>query len=526
MASKPYVTYTYTPLPSYGWSAPQPPQQHTYPPYQNAYLPHQNAHPPHQYTYQPQVPVPAPRRRKLDISTLIALPLVWLVLVLTTGVMILMTDDINSTDDVTGTISFSFLPILVASVLNEVVVDRCWRRIVWGALGDSTSADNAKLARNLRAANFQWLNFLKRMFTADLSLRDWRSVLSFIFIRWGTAVGIASCPFSVHFTEFENTGNYFAIRRYYWIPGPAVVHGLSIALALAIWGLPPWKVFSGGYDDVALLARYQPYLDRVSGGSIASSDEVATFLAPKHQGERSATLRKRFVPGRHVVEKFSGVWSGILFSHVPPIVVGVLVNNGMVQRRLTDNEILFAIHLAFLAQNIFYLFALDFIVWNLTLEGMCKTSSSKPKRTMGHLGTNSGVMLIVKAVTQGRPVKVAIFFWLFWLQAVVIRGLSLLIIVSVETDGYGTDVSSQLSSWDGSFWLGWIVITSGIIVPLVAVWVFWPHQAPVSGQDGWRWATIARTAVHGRGNYGIKHGRACWGLDVSRFNDWTGGELE
>jgi hypothetical protein len=347
-----------------------------------------------------------------------------------------------------------------------------------------------------------------------------------MLIRWGTAIGIASTPFSVRFIEDGDTGNYFATRKLYWIGVPTAIHALSILLALAIWWLPPWTAFGGGYDDAALLSRYQPYLDRVAGGSIAGYETIASFLAQKGGKQKPVTLRQKYTPGRHVINKFCGIWSGILFSNIPPILADVLVTNDSIQRRLTESETLFVIHLGFLAQNICYLFALDFVVWNLAMEGLCKTRSSRPKQNIGYLGSNSGIMLLIKAITQGRPLKVTLFLWLFLLQSIVIRGLSLLFIIGVELDGYGPDPASEISSFNGNFWLGWMIVSGGLTVPLFALWLFMPHQAPVCSQDGWRWATIARTQVLGEGNYGIKHNRACWGLDVYSFSEWTGTELE
>jgi hypothetical protein len=181
--------------------------------------------------------------------------------------------------------------------------------------------------------------------------------------------------------------------------------------------------------------------------------------------------------------------------------------------------------MAFLAQNICYVMALDFAVWNLTMEGLCKTMSSKPKRNMGRLGTNSGIMLLIKAVRQGRPWKVSIFLWLFWLQACVLRGLALLFIINLEFDKYDPNSNAVLTDFNGDFWVGWIFITFVITVPLFVLWIFVAHQAPVSDQDGWRWATIARTALHGHGNYGVRNNVACWGKDVGSFSDWIGIEL-
>jgi hypothetical protein len=308
---------------------------------------------------------------------------------------------------------------------------------------------------------------------------------------------------------------------------PIAIHALAITLSLAIWGLAPWKAFSGAYDGTALLSRYQPYLDRVLGGSIATYTDVARFLAPKRGEDKTKILRTKYTPGRHVGRKFKGVWSGILLAHMPPVIAYFWVTNSSIERLLTSNHMLFVIHIGFIAQNICYLFALDFVVWNLTMEGLCKSNSSESKLGMRYLGSDSGIMLLVKAVRQGRPWRVTFFLWLFLGQAIVLRGLLLLFLLDVEMSRYGPDTASQLSQFNGKFWLGWIYLTGFITLPLFVLWLFMPHQAPVCGHDGWRWATIARSALFERGNYGIKANRAAgWGLDVQSFGDWKGTELE
>lgn len=83
-----------------------------------------------------------------------------------------------------GIIMFVAPFILVATILNEVLVDRAWRRVIHATLGYNAGAyQNEKLSRNLRAANFEWLNIMKRLYTHELSLQDFRSMAIYVLLR-------------------------------------------------------------------------------------------------------------------------------------------------------------------------------------------------------------------------------------------------------------------------------------------------------------------------------------------------------
>ena len=452
----------------------------------------------------------------------IALFAVWVFLVGSTGLMLLMSKEASSTDDIQSVVALSVWPILAATIINEFVVDRCWRRVTIAALGKFNTYNAAQLQKNIRAANFEWLNIWKRLWTHELSFMDFRALLSYIILRWGTAVSIASMQFAVNWTATEDSGTYVVDRRRFWLVGPVIIHGLSITCVLVLWLLPPWSVFSGHYDDMALLEHYRPYLDHVPGGSIATYDDVARFLDPKGTESTDRNLRKQFRPGLQFRAKLKGIWFGILCAHIPPVLASFYKI-----RSLFERNALFFVNLTLLAQNICYILALDFVVWNLSLEGLCKDKGTRLKKTMRHFGTNSGIMLLIKALRQRRPWKVAFFFWLFWLQACVIRALAFIFIVDVKMDKYDPKaVKNDFYGLNGPFWIGYTVITSGIIVPLFVLWLLIPQQAPVCSQDGWRWARIAQVSLFEEGNYGVENNQARWGRNVCSFKEWDGTALE
>jgi hypothetical protein len=172
--------------------------------------------------------------------------------------------------------------------------------------------------------------------------------------------------------------------------------------------------------------------------------------------------------------------------------------------------------------NIFYLMAVDFVVWNLSLEGYCKTTRlGKPNNSMRHLGASSGLMLLIKALRQRRPLRSAIFLWLFWLQACLVRAIATLYMLCVVIFQYGTS-EDQASLISPNFWVGMIPLINAVVLPLVVVWMFTSFQAPMCDPDGWRWAQIAREASNGDGWYGIRDGKAAWGTDVQSFGPEDG----
>lgn len=431
-----------------------------------------------------------------------------------------------SGNEIGGTIALSSAPILLATILNEVLVDRCWRRVTYSALGSNAAAlSNTKLAKNLRAANFEWLNFLKRLCTYELSRQDFRALASYSLLRWGTATSIASIQLCVSWKSADgdvDTGSYTANRRKLWLVGPVFLHACSVFGAMAIWLLPPWRFFSGRFDDAGLLERYTPYLQRVRGGSIAKYDTVAKYLDPR--GRIAVSLERKNKPGIQFLAKLKGIWFGLLFMNIPPAAAYAYT------RYMPHNDILrygiyrFAFHLVFLAQNIFYLLALDFAVWNISLEGFCKRTTGRPNKSLRHLGYSSGIMLLIRAFRQRRPIRAAIFIWLFWLQACLMRFLTMLYTFCVTVLSYGS-FNDRKNFYDPQFWLAWVIMTALFVVPLFLLWLFTEFQAPICEQDGWRWAKIAQNALCEDGYYGVRNGEAVWAMDVEPFDACKGQKL-
>jgi len=518
----------------------QPHQSSTHPGHHRPPLPSHIAlpsQPPSANAVLPASPRHPSRRRCIDIASFALLPTVWVFLAATALILLYYSrwDFVSVVAVQTGMVR-SCLPLLVATILNEVLIDRCWRRITCAALGRHGAHSTVQqLARAIRAANFEWISILKRR----PSFRDLRAATSYVLLRWGTAMAIASVQLTVSFDPVDpNSPTYvpeypYAVdRRLLWLPGPILIHGLSILLALAVWLLPPWSVFSGRYDEVGMLHKYQPFLSRVQGGSLASYEDVARHLDPGHRPRKS--LAKKHKPGLQIKAKLIGVWLGLLCVCLPPIILFLLTRSSLA---MEFRYFRFLIHFAFLAQNIFYLLALDFVVWNLSLEGLSKGNRTKPVSGMRHLNTSSGVMLLIKACKQRLPIRAFIFFWLFWLQACAMRFFTTFWTLAIHFYAYGDDGNYRDQFYEPDFWLGWVILTGLIVFPLFLLWLFMPFHAPICGQGGWRWAKIAESALYEDGNYGVlgyyeegNHGvmryKACWGAHVETFEDAKGRLLD
>ncbi|RDI80670.1 hypothetical protein Vi05172_g9350 [Venturia inaequalis] len=483
-----------------------------------------------------------PKRRRADYFTTVLLLAVWAFLTISCAVLlyfavVVSQDSGDAGSDVTGLEIMSVIMlaapfILIATILNEVLVDRAWRRVVHAALGSNAeSFANDKMSRNLRAANFEWLNLMKRSWTHELSWQDFRSMASYVLLRWGSAISIASIQLCVswddiHAVDDQKTPLYSANKRIAWLIVPVLIHSLSTFGALAVWLLPPWTLFSSQYDEVGLLERYRPYLQRVPGGTIVKYETVARNLNPGNK--RNYDMFKEHTPGTQFMAKFKGVWFGLLLMALAPAAAGLYTKltqsqgeEGMMRSRVYR----FGFHLVFLAQNIFYVLALDFAVWNVTLEGFCRGPKTKPNRSLRHLGYSSGLMLFFRACRQRRPFRAAIFMWMFWIQAVLVRCFTGLYAFVVAAGYYGSK-EERKDFWDPTFWLGYGILSMMLALPLFFVWLLTPFQAPIGEQDGWRWAKIAQTALKEDGFYGVRDVRdlagnivpeAAWGINVRSF---------
>ncbi|KAL9621894.1 MAG: hypothetical protein Q9160_003715 [Pyrenula sp. 1 TL-2023] len=480
------------------------------------------------------------RRRWLDYPTLLLLLAVWAFLTLSCVILLFFTAYFSTATSVAGkditgkeiasTLALSSVPILLATILNEVLVDRCWRRVACAALGrNAVIKSNSRLAINLRAANFEWLNFLKRAGKCDLSFQDIRAVFSYGLLRWGSAVSIASVQlcvtwqFSVNPRADDKVGLYTAHKRLYWVVVPVFLHSLSVFGTMLIWFIPPWLAFSNRFDDHGLLNRYEPYLQRIRGGSVVKSETVAQHLA---SNQTDIPLGKEHQPGIQSFAKLKGIWFGLGSMCLPPAAAWAYTRYVHYDNGLGFGTYRFAFHLVFLAQNIFYLLALDFVVWNLSLEGFCRTKSLKqqPNKSLRHLGYSSGIVLLMKSFKQRRPIRSAVFLWLFWLQACLVRFVTVLYTLCLTVLSYGSK-NDQKDFYDPYFWLGWILMTGFFVFPLFGVWLFTRFQAPICEQDGWRWAKIARTAMWEDGFYGVRNGEAVWARDVTPFDERKGEKL-
>jgi hypothetical protein len=483
-----------------------------------------------------------PKRRRADYLTILLLLAVWTFLTMSCLILLFFAyvasqdngeGGTNVTgEEIMGVIMLSAPFLLLATVLNEVLVERAWRRVVHSALGSNAGTyHNDKMSRHLRAANFEWLNLIKRLWTHELSWQDFRSMASYGLLRWGTAISIASIQLCVSWDKIDvvdSKGNpmYVANKRVIWLFVPVVLHSISTFGALAVWLLPPWALFSSKFDEIGLLERYRPYLERVSGGSIVKYETVARNLNPGNR--RKYDMSKLHTPGIQFWAKFKGIWFGLLLMVLAPAAAGIYTwrtqshgEGGMIRSGIYR----FGFHLVFLAQNIFYIIALDFVVWNITLEGFCRGPKTKPNKNLRHLGYSSGLMLLYRAFRQGRPFRAAIFMWMFWIQAVLVRCWTVLYAFIVVAYRYSSQ-EDRKSFWDPTFWLAYGILSMALALPLFFVWLFIPFQAPIGEQDGWRWAKIAQTALREDGFYGVRDvvaadgevvPEAAWGMNVRSF---------
>lgn len=125
------------------------------------------------------------------------------------------------------------------------------------------------------------------------------------------------------------------------------------------------------FDGDSQLQRYSPYLDHVQGGSIAEYKDMAKCLESGRTD--NSLLAKQYSPGRLPLIILP---LGLIFAYLHR-------NTNVIEH----NYLRFAFHVTFLGMNIFYLMAVDFAVWNLSLDGYCKTTrSSSPNYSMRHLG--------------------------------------------------------------------------------------------------------------------------------------------
>ena len=474
----------------------------------------------------------APRQsqRFADYGTILTLLLVWAFLILVSLVLLVLArfaiepksidGTFVSSDEVAQTIALSSVPLLFATIFNEILFDRAWRRIAYLALStNGLELDNARLASHLRASNFELWTFLVRNLKGRISSREWRSFISYALLRWGTTASMASAQLSVSWNAYGGD-TYIANKRHIFIIVPTLLHATCIFGAVILWR-QPLIFFSDRFSDHGLLTQYTPYLRRAYG-SLATYEQIAKQL------ESSPADARRWIhvcqvdvrSGRQVGAKLKGLWYLIVMG-VPPALAAVLAGSNEV---FTRSGYRYAFNLAFLAQHVFYVMALDFATWNITLDGFTRTPKAKPNRTLRYLGYSSGTMQFVKAWTQRRPARAAMFLWLFWIQSVLMRLLVILYAMCVSVLSYG-NLRTFHAAFEPSFWLAWGVITAVLIFPLFFAWLVKKVEAPICGVDGWRWAQIAQDALMGEGYYGVLGNQAKWDVQVQPFGQYVGQAL-
>lgn len=547
------MAYPYNTIPSPNYSYGNSPPEVSY----NAYYFPPGKPPGHLYVHA-EIPTPQPspaisfndsprassrqrRKRRCDFLTPCLLVLICGFLTFSSVASILFLPDPNvvTVQKVTHVIIISYVISLPATIMNEVLIDRCWQRVVYAALGDHCRHQrDDHLATNLRAANFELWNWIRRLTKREGSFRDIRALWSYGWLRWGTTASIAAIQLSAKFDvggrPNDNVDNEHVVveRRHLWILAPAVIQCFCILSALGIWGIMPWSLPRKIHEE-DLLDRYQPYLNAVpeGSGSIADYDDVARHL--ERRGYETRTLEKKHRPGIQFGRKLKGTCFGLLAAEVPPVLAFLLMRHMSEHGTSIGLPLLrFGIHLVFLTQNILYLQALDFVIWNLSLEGLCKAAKTRPNNNLRHLSSTSGVMLLIKALKQlkhWRPFRATLYLWLFWIQAVLVRAWMTLFLVDLSMNEYQSDHKLKVWMLDPQFWIGWVIDTGIVIYPLFFLWLLTPFQVPICSPDGWRWANIAngawRSQGFSKGSYGVVDGKAAWGNDVVSFKEWGGGTL-
>ncbi|QIW99792.1 hypothetical protein AMS68_005310 [Peltaster fructicola] len=460
-------------------------------------------------------------RHGIDWWTFLALCLTWMALVASSAILLYLTHwsmsarsvsgIIVTSDEIAATLLYTAVPILVATVLNEVLIERCWRRVVYVALGSrKPGRSNESLARSLRAANFDIFPFLQHAWKRRPAGIEWLAGISYCLLRWGTAVSISTVQLAVTWKSNTAGKTYWTDQRHAWLLLPVVLHALCIFGSFVIWMKPPWRLFSNRYSDAGLLSKYEPYLRRVQGGTLVNAPTIADHL------ERPRDLERELKTGRQMGAKIRGLWVGLLLMFTPPGLAWLLCRYTNFATLLTIGEMRMGLHLIFLVQNVCYSFALNFAIWNVSLDGLCRTLHGTPKPGLHFLGYSSGTILLFKALKVRRPIRASIFLGFFWLQACMMRGLTVFYAFCASALSYGL-TSDFMAFADPYFWVAWVGISAVIAVPLFAVWVLTQTDSPVRPDDGWVWATIAKGALRGEGFYGVQDRQACWGKDVQPF---------
>lgn len=115
----------------------------------------------------------------------------------------------------------------LAVLANDILTDRCWRRIAVSIVTQDPAVSGARL----RAANFCWFVSLKQLCHCKLSTLEMRAAVSNMALRWGTVVAIPLVQLSVDvdpLMTYPNGGpdraSLTANIRAWMIPFPVIAH--------------------------------------------------------------------------------------------------------------------------------------------------------------------------------------------------------------------------------------------------------------------------------------------------------------
>ena len=457
------------------------------------------------------------RKCRCDCAVITLCALVWLLIAGSVASLIIVTrakrNDAGWIDGqtVAGACGLLLGFSAIAATLNEALVDRVYRRIKAHALRGHVSG------HHLRAANFQMMDCLKRLVTGKISRREFGVLISTMLLRLGPAGAFSCLQLTVQIGRNPNNPALFLTHiRTPWVPVPLALHIVSIFAALACSGLPPWSLFFNKWNEKVILAAYRPYLDIVPYGSAATSDQVAQLLDDTGLRPRDfSSLALDHKPGLQAGKKLKGTLTGTL------IIIGIPSLLYVYQRYADKDGFAVARFTYSLGLSLFgigYTLSQNFVIWTLGLEGITGT----PRSDTNRLGSTSGLMLLVKALRQRRPVRVFFLYLLFWFHAVTVR---LVLFVYIWLLSVHKTVPEQVSQdVDQLRWamnMFWPVVLWLFILPPFAVWFFVPFKAPISSLDGWRIAKILEGAVLGKGRYGVDgpegQGMARWSMTARSF---------
>jgi hypothetical protein len=399
----------------------------------------------------------------------------------------------------------------ITATLNEALIDRCWRCMKYQALRGSMRG------AHLCAANFQLSEVLRRILKRQISKRELGTLFSYVLLRWGTLVGFSTIQLTVRYRRNPEIPSLFLTQmQTAWVPVFLAVHIVCTVGSLTLCGLPPWALLINTYDEKVVHEAYRRYLDLVPFGSAATSEQIAKLLDKTSLQPRDfSSLAMEHTPGLQIRKKLRGTVTGAqIIIFVPVLVYAAQIfadKEGFAVTR-------FAYSLGVSAMAAWYTLSQNFAIWTLGLEGITST----PRSDTNFLGTSSGIMLLVKAVRQRRPVRVFFMYWVFWLHSLAFRLLvftytRILSVHKIVPELFAETYSTyeRLSSF---FWpaMVWVVV----LLPFL-LWTFIPFKAPLSPFDGWHHAKTLVGATKGKGRYGIEGepGResAAWGPNTRAF---------